>query len=88
MRGHDLIFSDIVSHILEGKMTATVEHDTDEFGNPNVTVTQGPVELHLYTSEHDGLVVEVNYTQPESGEDIPLRVYLNDTTLYDSNSGE
>lgn len=84
----DLIFSDIVERIVESKTMATVESDVDEFGNSNITVTQGPVEVHLYTSEHDGLVVEINYTPLTTGEDTPLRVYLNDTTMYDSNSGE
>lgn len=82
-------FSDLVKEKLGGKLLATVEADHDELGNAIITADLGPVEVSVYTSQDDGaLVVQIDSPTLETREHPSLRVYLNDTTLYDTHSDE
>lgn len=82
-------FSDLVKEKLGGKLLATVDSGHDELGNPIITGDLGPVEVSVYTSQDDGaIVVQIDSPTLDTSEHPTLRVYLNDTTLYDTHSDE
>lgn len=88
---HDNViqFSDLVKEKLGGRLLATVDSGHDELGNPIITGDLGPVEVSVYTSQDDGaIVVQIDSPTLDTSEHPTLRVYLNDTTLYDTHSDE
>lgn len=81
-------FSDLVSKKLGGVLIAKLDTGLDDAGNTVVTADLGPLEVNLYTSQDDGcMVVQIDTPSLPEGEKPTLRVYLNDTTLYDSQTG-
>lgn len=81
-------FSDLIQKKLGGELIATYESGVDELGKTIAAVTIGPVEVHIYTSQDDGaMVVQIDSPTLEDSEHPTLRVYLNDTSLYDLPAG-
>jgi hypothetical protein len=77
-------FSDLIQKKLGGVLIAKLDSGTDEQGNTVVTADLGPLEVSLYTSQDDGaMIVQIDSPTLEGSEQPTLRVYLNDTTLYD-----
>ena len=66
-------------------LPVSMDRGRDELGNQIGTMDIGPVELSVYTSQDDGsLVVQIDTPEFPVGEHPSLRVYLNDSTVYDS----
>lgn len=78
-------FSDLVKQKLGATLIASVDVGVDELGNQIATADLGPTEVSIYTSQDDGaMVVQIDSPTLSTREHPSLRVYLNDTTLYDS----
>jgi len=80
-------FSDLVKKRLGGVLLAKLDTGTDELGNTVINADMGPLEVSIYTSQDDGaMIVQIDSPTLEDSEHPTLRVYLNDTTLYDANT--
>lgn len=85
MNDNIIQFSDLMKDKLGAKLVASVDVGIDEVGNQIVTADLGPTEVSIYTSQDDGaMVVQIDSPTLSTSEHPSLRVYLNDTTLYDS----
>lgn len=79
-----IVFSDRLKEKLGATHLAQIDIGNDELGNPIITGDLGPLEVSVYTSQDDGsLVVQIDHSTSETPS---LRVYLNDSTIYDSNN--
>jgi hypothetical protein len=79
----------LVKEKLGGKLLATIDSGHDELSNAILTVHLGSLEVSIYTSQDDdALVVQSDCPTLGLSEHPTLRVSLNDTTLYDTNSEE
>jgi hypothetical protein len=78
-------FSDLIQRKkLEVVPVSTVETGKDDLGNTVITADICNLEVNVYTSQDDGcMVVQIDIPSPDGSEQPTLRVYLNDTTLYD-----
>lgn len=66
-------------------MLADIQTGVDENGHPVLTGDMGPIQFNAYTSEDGSYVIQVDTPSIHMSEHPSLRIYLNDTTVYDSN---
>lgn len=78
-------FSDIVANKAGQAVLASIDNGVDQNGHPVLIGDMGPLEFNAYTSEDGSYVIQIDVKEVNASEQVPLRIYMNDTTVYDSN---
>ena len=77
--------AELIRRKLGGHLEASMQVSKDETGHPALLAVLGPTEVSVYTSQDDGaIVVQIDSPTLSTRDHPSLRVYLNDTSIYDS----